>query len=164
VRWIGAIAVLGAALGLAACGSSSTQTITRHVTVPATPTTSTTTSSSTSPATSSGGGAPVFFQGVAGTPQVRPRTLELTGDGTLYVSGVQWTSWGDATATGSGNAQYHDCNPNCAQATPHEALVSIRLSGIRVCSGRNYYAGMTLTLSSGRLLDESFVQRSWSPC
>ncbi len=106
----------------------------------------------------------MFFQGVVGSPKQRPGTLELTGDGTLYVSGVQWSSWGGATATGSGNAQYHDCNPNCAQATPNEALVSIRLSGIRVCSGRSFYAGLTLTLPSGKLLDESFVQRPWSPC
>jgi hypothetical protein len=94
----------------------------------------------------------------------RPSSLELTGDGTLYVSGAQWTSWGASSATGTGNAQYHGCTPSCAQATPHTALVWIRLSRIRVCAGRQYYSSVTLTTNSGQLLDEQFLQRSWSPC
>lgn len=106
----------------------------------------------------------MYFQGVAGPRGQRPRTLELTGDGTLAVLGVQWTSWGGATATGTGNAEYHGCTPNCASAPLHQALVSIRLSTIRVCGGRAYYAGITLTTNSGRLLDRDFLQRSWSPC
>ena len=104
------------------------------------------------------------FAGVVGRARQRPASLELTGDGTLYVSGVQWTSWGGATATGTGNAQYHGCTPNCAAAPAHSAFVSIRLSGIRVCSGRHYYSSLVLVLNSGRLLDKEYVQRSWSPC
>jgi hypothetical protein len=97
-------------------------------------------------------------------PAQRPSRLELTGDGTLFVSGVQSSSWGGPTAQGSGNAEYHGCTPNCAQAPVHTALVSIRLFGSRVCSGRTYYSGVNLTLNSGQLLDEQFLQRSWSPC
>lgn len=151
------LAIVGS-LVLAACGSSSTTTITRPVSTQSSAPSSTTTVTATTAA------GPVYFQGVAGPPLQRPGTLELTGDGTLYVNGVQWSSWGSATATGSGNAQYHGCEPSCAQATPHTAFVAIRLSGIRTCAGRQYYSGLTLTLNSGQLLDESFVQRSWSPC
>ena len=104
------------------------------------------------------------FEGVVGSGRQRPRSLELTGDGTLFVSGVQWTSWGGPTATGTGNAQYHGCTPNCASAPSHSAFVSIRLSGIRVCAGRNYYSSLVLVLSSGQMLDKQYVQRSWSPC
>jgi hypothetical protein len=106
----------------------------------------------------------VSFQGVVGRGRQRPASLELTGDGTLFVSGVQWTSWGGPTATGTGNAQYHGCTPNCAAAPSHSAFVSIRLSGIRVCSGRQYYSSLVLVLNSGQLLDKQYVQRSWSPC
>lgn len=80
------------------------------------------------------------------------------------MNSVQWSSWGGPTATGSGDAQYHGCTPNCAAATPHEALVTIRMSGIRQCQGKNFYAGLTLTTASGRQLEQDFVQRSWSPC
>ncbi|HEX3831592.1 MAG TPA: hypothetical protein VHW04_06445 [Solirubrobacteraceae bacterium] len=104
------------------------------------------------------------FQGVVGHGRQRPASLELTGDGTLFVSGVQWTSWGGPTATGTGNAQYHGCTPNCAAAPSHSAFVSIRLSGIRECTGRHYYSSLVLVLNSGQLLDKQYVQRSWSPC
>jgi hypothetical protein len=142
--------LLGAAtaLVLTACGSNSTKTVTKVTT--------TTTTATSAP--------PVLFQGVAGAGTERPSRLELTGDGTLFVSGVQWSSWGGAQATGNGNAEYHGCTPTCAQATPQTALVAIRLSRIRVCSGQRYYSAVTLTMNSGQPLDRQFLERSWSPC
>jgi len=168
------------AVSLAACGSSTTRTVTERVTTsgptssastataPAAGTgtgsaTSATTSSSTASSTTAAPAA-VYFQGAVANAQQRPSSLQLTGDGTLTVNGVQWTSWGGPTASGTGTAEYHGCNPNCASAPVHTALVSIRLADVRVCSGRSYYAGVALTMSSGRLLDASFLQRSWSPC
>lgn len=145
----GQIAVVLASLALTACGTSSTKTVT---------TVAPTTSTATTPTQA------VYFQGAVGGGAQRPSSLELTGDGTLAVEDVQWASWGGAEATGTGNAKYHGCTPNCATAPVHTALVSVRLFGVRVCSGRRYYSGVTLTLNSGRLLDRSFLQRSWSPC
>lgn len=159
-----------AALSITACGSSSTTTVT--TVVPPTSATTTTVSSptltsSTSTVTTQPTATtalPVLFEGVVSHGSERPSTLELTGDGTLEVSGVQWTAWGGDTATGTGNASYHGCTPNCAAAPVSTASVAIKLSNVRVCAGRRYYASLTLTLPSGKLLDESFVQRSWSPC
>jgi hypothetical protein len=167
-----AAAVLALAIG--ACGgSTTTKTVTKVATSPATPTsasspTTAITTSSTVPVTASSTttAAPssIFFAGAAGGRMERPSTLQLTADGTLAVSGVQWNSWGGPTATGTGNASYHGCNPNCASAPVHTAVVAIHLADPRVCSGRQYYSSVTLTMNSGRLLDESFLQRSWSPC
>ena len=108
--------------------------------------------------------APVYFQSVVGRPAQKPSALQLTADGTLEVERVQWSGWGGPDATGTGNASYHGCTPNCAAARVHTAVVSVRLSDIRVCGGRRYYSGVSLTLSSGALLDRQFLQRSWSPC
>lgn len=163
--------VLLAALTLGACGSSATKTVTKVVppsasttssTTPVSPSSVTTTSITTQ--SSATIAMPVLFQGAVNHGSERPNTLELTGDGTLYVGHVQWTSWGGDTATGTGTASYHGCTPNCASAPVSTASVSIRLSNVRICSGRRYYAALTLTLPSGKLLDESYVQRSWSPC
>lgn len=166
----GLLLVVAILPALAACGTTTT-TVTKVTstssssTTPTQTTTTTTTSATvTSTTTTSTNAAAVYFEGVAGGPAQRPSRLELTGDGTLFVSGVQWSSWGGPTAQGSGNAEYHGCTPNCAQAPVHTALVSIRLFGSRVCSGRTYYSGVNLTLNSGQLLDEQFLQRSWSPC
>lgn len=142
--------------------TSSTTPVATSTTAPVTPSSSSTTSpvvSATSAST-----APVFFQGAAGGRVQHPSSLQLTADGTLAVADVQWTSWGGSTASGTGNASYHGCNPNCASAPTHTAVVSIHLGDPRVCSGRRYYSSVALTLNSGRLLDESFLQQRWSPC
>jgi hypothetical protein len=160
-RRIALLATGGLLAALSGCGGSSTRTIVRTAsrTTPAAATASTTTTTVTAtPA------VPVYFQGVAGPAAQRPATLELTADGTLEVERVQWSSWGGPEATGTGNALYHGCTPNCAAAQPHSAVVSVRLSDPRVCGGRRYYSGITLTLSSGALLDRQFLERSWSPC
>lgn len=160
-------------LAVAGCGSVTTRTVivttsTLPTTTTSTPTTTpTTTITPTAPVstkTVAPPTQPVFFEGAVGGAAQRPSSLQLTGDGTLSVEKVQWTSWGGPTAAGSGSALYHGCTPNCAAAPTHAAVVSIRLSDIRACGGRRYYAGLTLTLPSGRLLDRSFVQRPWSPC
>jgi hypothetical protein len=172
-----AIGAVVLALAIAGCGgSTTTKTVTKVATAPATPvsTSSTTipaTSSNTVPVTASSttstttqAPSPIFFEGAAAGRVQHPSSLQLTADGTLAVSGVQWNSWGGPTATGTGNASYHGCNPNCASAPVHTAVVAIHLADPRLCAGRQYYSSVTLTMNSGKLLDESFLQRSWSPC
>jgi hypothetical protein len=153
------IVAIVSSLALASCGTSQTRTVTSITTATTPPATPASVSTATTTAV-----APVYFAGAVGRGLQRPSSLQLSADGTLVVSGVQWTSWGGAAATGSGTAEYHGCTPNCAQATPQTAVVSIRLSVIRACSGRRFYSSITLTKNSGQLLDESFLQRSWSPC
>ncbi len=154
-----------ASLVLASCGTTTTKTVTKAAPTP--PAAVTSSATAPPPATAAAPGtitSAAYFEGAVGGPGQKPASLQLTADGTLFVSGVQWTSWGGPEATGSGNAEYHGCTPSCAQATPQTALVSIRLFGLRVCSDRRYYSGVTLTLNSGELLDKQFLQRSWSPC
>jgi hypothetical protein len=151
-------------LVLAGCGSTATRTITATTSVASTPAGTAASASATSTATPTRPARPVYFQGALGGLAVRPISLQLTADGTLSVERVQWNSWGGPTARGSGSALFHGCIPNCAAAPTHAAVVSIRLSDVRTCDGKRYYAGVTLRLSSGRLLDQSFLQRSWSPC
>lgn len=106
----------------------------------------------------------VYFAGAIGGRHVKPRTLELTADGTLEVLKVHWDSWGGATAGGRGRAEYHGCTPNCAAARDHHARVSIQLSRIRQCGSRSYYSHVQLILPSGKLLDRDFLRISWKPC
>ena len=153
-----------AVLALAGCGSTATRTITETTPVASTSATTTTATSASSITSATPAARPVYFQGALGGLAVRPISLQLTADGTLSVERVQWNSWGGPTARGSGSALFHGCIPNCAAAPTHAAVVSIRLSDVRTCAGKRYYAGITLRLSSGRLLDQSFLQRSWSPC
>ena len=105
-----------------------------------------------------------FYQGPT-LKQIKPSTLQLTGDGTLAVFKITWSSWGGATATGSGTAEYHGCTPSCAQGKVHHSKVAIVLSGVVPCKGVNYYVAVQLTEPSGKRLDSSFLRsESYSPC
>lgn len=107
----------------------------------------------------------IYFSDATGAGKVKPRTLNLTADGTLDVGHATWSSWGGAAATGSGTAYYHGCTPNCAAGKQHTAHVAIRLSGIKTCAGRSYYKSVRLTLPSGKLLDSSYLRQvSYAPC
>jgi hypothetical protein len=115
-------------------------------------------------ATSAAAAGAVYFAGAVGGRHVKPRNLYLTADGTLAVFKARWSSWGGRAATGRGQAEYHNCNPDCASGIDHHARVSIRLSNIRRCGGRRYYTHVRLTLPSGRLLDRRFLRISFKPC
>ena len=109
--------------------------------------------------------AGVYFVGAVSVGPVKaPRFLSLTADGTLEVSSVHWSRWGGSVALGRGQAEYHGCTPSCAAAKPHYARVTVKLSRIRVCSGRRYYSTVTLILRSGKHLDARYLKRSWAPC
>jgi hypothetical protein len=110
------------------------------------------------------GGRVYFWQGST-VKQIRPSTLQLTGDGTLAVLKAKWSSWGGAEAKGTGVAEYHGCTPSCAQAKVQNVKVSIVLSGVVPCKGVNYYVEVTLTEPNRKQLDRSFLQsESYSPC
>ena len=110
-------------------------------------------------------GGKVYFSQGPTVKQIRPSTLQLTGDGTLAVFKAKWSRWGGATATGTGVAEYHGCVPSCAAAKVHTVHVSIVLSGVVPCRGVNYYVEVTLTEPDGKHLDSSFLRsRSYSPC
>src|SRR5438105_498754 len=92
-----AVALVVASTTLAACGSTTTKTVTtvaRSLAPPATSPATTPTQATGTATTATTSAASIYFEGVAGGPKERPSTLELTGDGTLYVDRVQWTSWG----------------------------------------------------------------------
>jgi hypothetical protein len=110
-----------------------------------------------------GGTTPVLFQGAFVPAHVRPTSLQLSADGTLAVTAASWSSWGETSATGTGVASFHGCDPNCAQATPHTAPVTISLQTIKTCDGREYYSrAVVRTESDDQLLDPDSA--SWAPC
>jgi hypothetical protein len=107
----------------------------------------------------------VFFQGVDPGRVVKPKTLFLTGDGTLDVFHVSWQTWGVGQAIGHGTAEYHGCTPDCAAGKSHSAAVTVKLSDMVSCSGKTYYSHVTLLRSSGAKLFASYLRNNhWAPC
>jgi hypothetical protein len=112
------------------------------------------------PAADAGGS--VRFQGAVNQGHaVRPSTLWLSADGSLVVLHMRWSGWGGSVAAGSGDADYHGCSPNCAQAPVHHAAVTVHLWQVLTCGGQRYYNNVTLYRRNGSVLRYS---RHWAPC
>jgi hypothetical protein len=108
---------------------------------------------------------PVFVD-VDNQKQVTPHTLFLTGDGTLDVVKVSWSTWGRGPAIGTGTAEFHGCTPNCAAGKQHTAQVAVRLSDLTSCKGRRYYGRVSLrSRRTGTPLFTSYLShQNWAPC
>jgi hypothetical protein len=59
--------------------------------------------------------------------------LIACGDGSLYMTGMHWKSWGRRAATGVGTAHLNDCIPFCAAGHFHKYRARIRLSSAHFC-------------------------------
>ena len=60
--------------------------------------------------------------------QVRPGDFLLAcGDGNNRLTGLQWSSWGQTSATASGFDAVNDCQPYCAAGKFHSFPVTVRL-------------------------------------
>ncbi|MGA2012473.1 MAG: hypothetical protein ABSH51_18365 [Solirubrobacteraceae bacterium] len=79
--------------------------------------------------------------GFLGGHVIRPRTVYLVCGGTLmlFFTGVTYSSYGGATASGRGVVFYTGCSAACAKSSRHEPG-TFTLSDVKQCSdGRLYY-------------------------
>jgi hypothetical protein len=75
--------------------------------------------------------------------QVEPQIVSYTGDGTGYLggrdtdpghldrAGLEWLSWGGATAVARGYAWLNDCRPYCARGQFHRHRAIVRARRVR---------------------------------
>ena len=75
---------------------------------------------------------------LTGTIAIEPSTLETASDATL--EGVRWSSWGEGGAEGSGELLLLDCQPTCAGGGTNRVPATVKLSGVKTCDGRRYFA------------------------
>ncbi|HEY1596204.1 MAG TPA: hypothetical protein VGF74_12465 [Thermoleophilaceae bacterium] len=59
--------------------------------------------------------------------------LIACGDGSLFMTGMHWSSWGRKAANGVGTAHLNDCNPFCAAGHFHKYKARIKLSSAHFC-------------------------------
>lgn len=80
-----------------------------------------------------------------GSGSVEPSSYVLAcADGNGGLSGLTWSSWTAAGATGSGQDYENNCIPNCAGGTFQYTPVTVTLSG-PVNDTPAYYADMSIT-------------------
>jgi hypothetical protein len=97
----------------------------------------------TDPATGGAAGRTTYFAqyGVSGHAY-KPRRLNPSVDGSLYVGGMQWTAWDDRSAVGHGTAHVNDCTPDCADGHYASHRVTVRLSRPRELCGSRFFTAI----------------------
>jgi serine/threonine protein kinase len=63
--------------------------------------------------------------------EAKPAKIMVSGDGSGYVDGLSWSSWGTPRATATGTLRVDDCVPNCAQGTYTGYPATVTLAGLK---------------------------------
>jgi hypothetical protein len=71
---------------------------------------------------------PVLFVPANGYRGVEPAMIGFSGDAGNIVTGITWSSWTAARATGTGISDIQGCVPNCAQGSETPVTTTISLS------------------------------------
>jgi hypothetical protein len=74
---------------------------------------------------------------LTGRVAIEPSSLETASDATLEQ--LRWGSWDERGAEGTGRLRALTCQPTCASGSTRTVAARIRLSGVKVCDGRQYY-------------------------
>ena len=80
---------------------------------------------------------------------IRPKTLRLSADGTLWVAKMTWSHWSGTRADGRGTAVSNDCKPNCAQGHLRQDPVLVTLSHPHHKCGRWFFNRVVLHYPKG---------------
>jgi hypothetical protein len=92
---------------------------------------------------------------------IRPRSFEFAKGGRM--EDVEWTTWTDRRAVGTGEMVGLVCNPNCAQGTTITAPATITLARPVVCSAGRFFDRSSIEVASD---DPDAESTSWlaAPC
>lgn len=97
-------------------------------------------------ATAGGPGVLVEQNIVTGELAERPHEMVLSGDGTFYLYGLRWQSFGGPTAVANGRAYARGCVPDCARGRVTRPRVTVRLGDPTAYRGGRIYSRLHLLL------------------
>ncbi len=83
--------------------------------------------------------------------EYKPKAITFTcADGGLYVDKIQWTSWSQRGATGTGIFYENLCEPSCAEGKQVGEEVKISLSNLTPRKGKFYLRTLDIKTVSGK--------------
>jgi hypothetical protein len=84
--------------------------------------------------------------------QVRPSAIILAcADDNRSLTRLHWSSFGGATARGSGQYYVNDCTPDCVAGHFHSYPIAVTLSNAKPCpDGRDDYRSATISFTATR--------------
>ena len=95
-------------------------------------------------------------------PVQRPAEIMLTcADGGMIVTEINWQTWTQSGASGTGIYSENLCEPDCADGTRVEVPVTVKLSEPFEYKGRNVLRRLEITAETGRELPNGDSNMSW---
>jgi len=84
-------------------------------------------------------------------PEYKPETIMIyCGDGGAYIDKIEWNSWSQEGASGTGDYYKNLCEPDCADGKIVHAPVNIRLSELTPRKGKFYLRTLDMSSVSGK--------------
>ena len=83
--------------------------------------------------------------------EYKPESITITcADGGVFVEKIQWSSWSQDGATGTGIYSENLCEPNCAEGTRVTAPVKLTLSNLTEYKGEIYLRTIDISTQNGK--------------
>lgn len=83
--------------------------------------------------------------------EYKPQAITLTcADAGLYVDKIQWSSWSQLDATGTGIFYENLCEPSCADGQLVSEAVNVELSNLTLRKGKYYLRTLDIETVSGK--------------
>jgi hypothetical protein len=84
-------------------------------------------------------------------PEYKPESITITcADGGIFVEMIQWSSWSQDGAAGTGIFSENLCQPNCAEGKRVTAPVKLTLSNLTELKGKHYLRTLDISTSDGK--------------
>jgi hypothetical protein len=84
-------------------------------------------------------------------PEHKPKAITFTcASGGLYVDKIQWTSWSQNGATGTGIFYENLCDPSCSEGEQVSEKVNIKLSDLTPRKGKFYLRTLDIETVTGK--------------
>jgi len=85
------------------------------------------------------------------TAQYKPAAITITcADGGIFVEKIQWSTWSQEGATGTGIYSENLCEPNCAEGERITAPVKLTLTNLTKYKGKIYLRTLDINALNGK--------------
>ena len=85
------------------------------------------------------------------TAEYKPESITITcADGGIFVEKIQWSTWSQEGAAGTGIFSENLCQPNCAEGKRVTAPVKLTLSNLAELKGKHYLRTLDIITSNGK--------------
>ena len=85
------------------------------------------------------------------TAEYKPESITITcADGGIFVEKIQWSTWSQEGAAGTGIFSENLCQPNCAEGKRITAQVILTLSNLAELKGKHYLRTLDIRTVDGK--------------